>query len=162
MLKKIDKDCDGQHVDAVARALSTAGAAQATSAGSLQGARTPDAQEAQMLFAGRSLASTCSPSSGSTAGDAQATPGHSSGEPLCAGSAMGSAIAAPSTVPGFPGSALEGASFSVPASGEPACSWEGLHAAQLSTRLIERAPNQGGAERAGARRRRHGPNPFAL
>lgn len=142
--------------------LITANAAQATSAGSLQGARTPDAQEAQMLFAGRSLASTCAPSSGSTAGDAQTAPGHASGEPLGGGIAMGSVVAAPSTAPGFPGPVLEGASSSFNTSGGPACAWEGLQAAQLSACLIERAPNQGGAERAGARRRRHGPNPFAL
>ena len=115
-----------------------------------------------MLFAGRSLASTCAHSSGSTTGDAQATPGHASGEPLCGGTAIGSVVAAPSTAPGFPGPALEGASSSFPASREIACQWEGLQSAHLSTRLIERAPNQCGGERAGARRRRHGPNPFAL
>ena len=115
-----------------------------------------------MLFAGRSLASTCAPSSGSTTSDAQAPPGHASGEPLCAGTALGSVVVAPSAAPGFPGPVLEGASSSFPASREPACPWEGLHAAQLSTRLVECGPKQGGGERAGARRRRHGPNPFAL
>lgn len=115
-----------------------------------------------MLFAGRSLASTCAPSSGSTTGDAQATPGHASGEPLCGGMAMGPVVAAPSTAPSFPGPVLEGASSSFPASCEIACQWESLQPAQLSTSLIERTPNQGGADRAGARRRRHGPNPFAL